>query len=499
MTVDSKNTTLLKTTALVVMDVVVTETRTEKPVAEKQEIVEAKFTETYQDGDEDDFYSMEELEQVENKTMTYMEEKFKNLRFRRNPKYKFKSGSSYSGSSGSGFRGNRGYSSSRSYNKSGYKTGMEDRSKFKTYNCNKPGHFATECQKPKQVKGQRESYEVLKQKYDALVKKHQSKAYIVEGNSWDDSENDDNEEFGNLALMADTIESTPTSSKVSFLSTVEISNTYYKQTVEDLSVEMFNIHTSMLAASEENEKLVLKVKMLETRKDELEFACVNMLDIKQKIEYLENKDKYNREVESALRTKLSEVEGSLKAYKIAANTAKIDQDKNLNANKTCIGLGYKDLKKAGKKHVKVDDTEHHLDQEAPCIIEDVSKPMYNQFIPEPVDYEMLVIKAKLLAKDENIKEEEKNKLPKKSVRIASPEVKPKTEVGNSDQKKKTNMNGKVGVNKKNEYATSPTIDRKVCNNYNSTGHLTHECKKFKVKQSEVSNMSAMPTLKNAHL
>ena len=112
------------------------------------------------------------------------------------------------------------------------------------------------------------------------MKKHQGKAYIAEGKSWDDSDNDDNEEFGNLALMADTTESTPTSSKVSFLSTVEMSNTDYKQTVEDLSVEMFNIHTSMLAASEENEKLVLKVKMLETRNEELELACVNMLDLK---------------------------------------------------------------------------------------------------------------------------------------------------------------------------------------------------------------------------
>ena len=48
-------------------------------------------------------------------------------------------------------------------------------------------------------------------------------------------------------------ESTHTSSKVSFLSTIEMSNTDYKQTIEDLSVEMFNIHTSMLATSEGNE------------------------------------------------------------------------------------------------------------------------------------------------------------------------------------------------------------------------------------------------------
>ena len=190
-----------------------------------------------------------------------------------------------------------------------------------------------------------ESYDELKQKYKALLKKQHGKAYIAEGKSWDDSDNDDTEEFGNLTLMADTTGSTPTSSKVPLLSTIEMSNSDYKQTVEDLSIELFNIHTSMIAASEENEKLVLQVLMLETRNEELELACVGVLDLKQKIEYLENKDKCNKEVESALRTKLSEVEETLKDYKIAANASKIEHDKKLNINKTCIGLGMKILRK----------------------------------------------------------------------------------------------------------------------------------------------------------
>ena len=66
----------------------------------------------------------------------------------------------------------------------------------------------------------------------------------------------------------------------------------------------------------------------------------------------------------------------------------------------------------------------------------------------------------MFAEDEKLKDVEKNKLPKKTVRIASPEVKPKTEIGNSTQKKKPNRNGKVGVAKKNENYVSPTAARK---------------------------------------
>ena len=111
---------------------------------------------------------------------------------------------------------------------------------------------------------------------------------------------------------------------------------------------------------------------------------------------------------------------------------------------------------------------------------------------------MLKIKAELFVEDEKNKEEDKNKLPKKIVMIASPEVKHKIEIGNSAQKKKPNMNGKVGVTKKIENSVSPTAARKVYNNYNCTGHLTHACKKVKVEQSATSSVPTMPTMNNAH-
>ena len=47
-------------------------------------------------------------------------------------------------------------------------------------------------------------------------------------------------------------------------------------------------------------------------------------------------------------------------------------------------------------------------------------PIYRQFIPEPVDEGLLKIKVEMLDEDEKLKDVEKDKLPKKSVRIVTP-------------------------------------------------------------------------------
>ena len=192
----------------------------------------------------------------------------------------------------------------------GYKIGLVDHSKFRCYNCNELGNLSTECRKTKQAKDKREpfqkreSYVELKQKYDELLKKQQDRAYVVEGKNWDDSDNDDEGEYGNFALMADSLETPPHSPQVSLLSTSDLSNSEYMQMVEDLSMETNNIQISMLALEEENAKLVLKNQMLDAKNQELELVVVVVEDLKQMNEYLENKVKCNSEIEVALRTQV---------------------------------------------------------------------------------------------------------------------------------------------------------------------------------------------------
>ena len=48
---------------------------------------------------EDEFYTLEEQEQMEDKSMTYMAARFKHIKFTMNPQYKKASGSKFQGRS----------------------------------------------------------------------------------------------------------------------------------------------------------------------------------------------------------------------------------------------------------------------------------------------------------------------------------------------------------------------------------------------------------------
>ena len=69
-----------------------------------------------------------------------------------------------------------------------------------------------------------------------MVAKHKGRAYIAEGKSWDDINPEDEEEYGNLALMEDSSDESTEQSHVPTLTTINMTNTEYKSTVQELSV-----------------------------------------------------------------------------------------------------------------------------------------------------------------------------------------------------------------------------------------------------------------------
>ena len=68
-------------------------------------------------------------------------------------------------------------------------------------------------------------YLELEAKYEELLKKQQGRAYIAEGKSWDDTDEDEPEEYGNFALMANSGDvSSAQRNEVPILTTIELSS-----------------------------------------------------------------------------------------------------------------------------------------------------------------------------------------------------------------------------------------------------------------------------------
>ncbi|KAL8092799.1 hypothetical protein AgCh_034883 [Apium graveolens] len=84
-------------------------------------------------------------------------------------------------------------------------------------------------EKPKKVKKDK-AYLESEVKYEALLKKQQRKAYIAEGKSWDDTDDEDeNEDLGNYALMdLEQEESSSSKSEVPTLTTIDLNTSQYK-------------------------------------------------------------------------------------------------------------------------------------------------------------------------------------------------------------------------------------------------------------------------------
>ena len=141
--------------------------------------------------EKEEFYTLEEVDDLEKQSMAYIARKFSNIRFKKNKAFKPRQYTCTSSNN----------TGSKAPYKGGYKTGYVHISKIRCYNCNNLGHFSNECKKSKQVKNDKD-YLKLEAMYQALLKKRQEKAYISEGKCWDDSDNDEKStKYANLALM----------------------------------------------------------------------------------------------------------------------------------------------------------------------------------------------------------------------------------------------------------------------------------------------------------
>ncbi|KAL8155673.1 hypothetical protein AgCh_000901 [Apium graveolens] len=333
----------------------------------------AEYSEPEKEKEEDEFYTLDELDELD-QSMAYMARKFSNIRVKK-PSY---------------FKG-------------------------KGQSFNKDNSWKGKGKKPKKAKKDK-AYLELEAKYEAFLKKQQSKAYIAEGKSWDVSENDEDEEFGNYTLMAlEQGESASSKSHVPTLTTIDLNVNQYKETIEKMSTKMFHIHTSMIAANEEN-----KLK------------CAN-------------------EIEAVLREKLEKNEVKLKSFRNASELVGKYHEKNKPCANIVIGLDYDAMN--DKKKTMGDKGKAKKTENAPTFLKEVNIPIFKAYEVN-FNEEELIIKKEITDEDKEKKIEEstqssntKEKLMDKQS-SKTPVKETKTE---DTRKKKKNRNGKIWINKKKQF------------------------------------------------
>ena len=75
-------------------------------------------------------------------------------------------------------------------------------------------------------------------------------------------------------------------------------------------------------------------------------------NLKERIKYLENKEKCNAEIKESLRSQIADLEAKLKAYQIYAFQQKEILDSQRVDKKVAIGLDYSSLERAKRKKRK---------------------------------------------------------------------------------------------------------------------------------------------------
>ncbi|KAL8116056.1 hypothetical protein AgCh_022517 [Apium graveolens] len=332
----------------------------------------------------DDFYSLEELEQLEDESMAQIIKRFSNVRFKRNTKFKYNA--NYN-------RFRKGGSSSSNTSNGGYKTGLVDRSTIRCFNCNELGHFSTEYRKPKQVR---------KNSYDSNQKSNSERTYLAKGRSWDDTDIEDKED-GNLALMA--IDGNTSSSR---------------KEVKFTNAELvYHLGGSLDCARRDNEILIQQIKDLEKEVNELRLVYINQDKLKEQVSFLENKVNCYRQLETILKDKITGLETKVKAYFISCSKAKEFYNKQA-INKTS-GICFDYNIAIGELGINSPPHVCAKGREVPHVLKGVDKPLNKGSIVEPFNETSFIIQEEIrdedLDKEKVVSKTSVSKVPVKVVKV----------------------------------------------------------------------------------
>lgn len=152
--------------------------------------------------------------------------------------------------------------------------------------------------------------------------KHHGKAYIAETKTCDDTHSDEDEEYGNFALMADSSKNYPQSSQMPILTSIDMSLFRYENNIKERSLEIFNIYTSMLNVDKKMLYKLLNSKILNLNKNNYNLLLLELMILSKRMSIQRIRSLVLMKLEKALEHKLFELKGNLNVYKNSGNKAK---------------------------------------------------------------------------------------------------------------------------------------------------------------------------------
>ncbi|KAK1397672.1 hypothetical protein POM88_007535 [Heracleum sosnowskyi] len=389
------------------------------------------------------------------------------------------------------------------------------------------GHFAGDCRKPRVEKGNRKFEPVdYKKKYFELLKQKE-KAFMSHEYDWAGNDEDtyDDVEYVNLALMANNHEQEASSSsnQVTTTNLSELSKEECNSTINDMSNVLYNLRVTLKSLTKENSKiketnLLLSDRnaMLEAQLIEFEkMRCVSR-DAKLELEKVLKREeilKTQLEIEQRLIAKWKD------SRNVASNIINVQGmesfcEQSWKKNKEKLGYFVETLESETES---TNNNGHSLkvDTSTECIIPLTDEPSTDHAISmtkeKKEELTRLNNKYGPVTKNFSQGESSKSKKVKKPAERANVGHLSKKQLKDKLEKiqvevngnKKNNKNGKVGINKHNNYTPDKYAPQKTCVNCGSVSHLSANCKSVKKhtnvkipKPAMNASMPAMPVVPN---
>ncbi|XP_063942640.1 uncharacterized protein LOC135150307 [Daucus carota subsp. sativus] len=362
--------------------------------------------------------------------------------------------------------------SSRPFNRGNQSksSGMVDRSKFKCFNCGLPGHFSNECRRPSAEKKGSSSENVdYRRKYFDLFKQSKEKAFITEDGDWAADEGDsDTEEHVNLALMAigdDADYSTTSNGQVKITNTADLTKSECKQIIDDMSNEIYNLRVSLKSLTKENVRIKGTNDLLAEKNGKLETELIQMDKFKKASELAKDELLAVLKREEILKKQLEREQEIIAKWKDSRNVLE-NMCSTQVLEETCKSAWRKNKKMLDEFDLLVDSDHPLIDSQSM----DESYPSKNQTAVDENKLKKLDKKYGPINKNFVKESGSSKKIEKEGIGHGEE----KMEVGKG--KKKSSRNGKVGINKKNDYTPDKHAVRKTCSKCGSVNHLAVNCK-----------------------